>query len=188
MAALLAASGALGGCGEAGEAPGPPVPAPDAGPLASDTPGDAAEVTAGDVEVVGGPDARAPGFELGSNPQGANTPSAFSALSEGDPLEIVYGPQGLWMVVLAFRTRGLVTAPLALEAEIRTASRTLGALSLIEQPLFPGPEGWGYHYNFFLVVDDPTAAGQAATIAFSAVDASGARVDTTLGVTLAGGL
>lgn len=133
-------------------------------------------------------EARAPGFELGSNPQGANTPSAFTALGEGDPLEIVYGPQGLWMVVVAFRTRGLVDGPLSLDAEIRTASRSLGALSLIGQPTFPGPEGWRYHYNFFLVVDDPTATGQVATLAFSVQDGEGRRIDEALEVTLTGGL
>ena len=141
-----------------------------------------------DVAPASDVPARAPGFELGSNPQGANSPSAFTPLADGDPLEIVFGPQGLWMVVLAFRTRGLLDGPLALEADIATSRGPLGRLSLVGQPTFAGPEGWLYHYNFFLVVEDPTTAGLEATVRFSAVDAGGARVDLSHTVALTGGM
>ena len=164
------------------------------GPVADGLPGDATAADAPEYDALArdaqdaAPDVRSPGFELGFNPQGANTPSAFTLLADGDTLEIVYGPQGLWMVVLAFRTRGLLAAPLTLDARIRTADAELGALNLVNQPTFDGPEGWAYHYNFFLVVSDPTAAGAEATITFSAADAAGARVDLTHTVRLSGGM
>lgn len=166
---------ALSGC--AAEAPPPAADAALSDALATPDASPATDVPA-----------RAPGFELGSNPQGANSPSAFTPLSDGDALEIVYGPQGLWMVVLAFRTRGLLDGPLALEADIATERGPLGSLSLVGQPTFAGPEGWFYHYNFFLVVEDPTTAGLDATVRFTAVDAGGARVDETLNVALTGGM
>ncbi len=131
---------------------------------------------------------RPPGFELGSNPQGRNEPASFSPLADGDDLEIVLGPQGLWMVVLAFRTRGLVDAPLYLDADITVDGVRQGVLVLQDQPLFPGPEGWNYYYNFFLVVDDPTVTGKAATVAFRITDKDGDLLERNLQVQLTGGL
>lgn len=173
-AAILAFTAA--GCGDAGSAP----------------PGeDAADTSGGDTateDAAATDTSRPPGFELGSNPQGRNEPSAFVPLGEGDDLEIVLGPQGLWMVVLAFRTRGLVAAPLYLDADITVDGVRQGVLVLQDQPLFPGPEGWNYYYNFFLVVDDPTVTGRPATVAFRVTDKDGVLLERALGVTLTGGL
>lgn len=154
-------------------------------------PGDAADTSAGDT-VLGDamPDVtRAPGFELGSNPQGRNDPTSFVPLPDDDgELDIVLGPQGLWMVVLAFRTRGMLDGRLLLEATVDVGETQQGRLVLQDQPTFAGPEGWFYYYNFFLVVDDPTVTGQPATIAFKATDASGRVVERTLNANLVGGL
>jgi len=131
---------------------------------------------------------REPIFELGTNATGEAQPSAFTGLGDGDTLEIVYGPQGLWMVVLAFRTRGLVAGPVDLNASILVDGAAQGQVTLAGQTLVAGPQGLFYFYNIFLVVNDPTVAGQKGTILFKVTDTAGHIVDHTVNVALSGGL
>ena len=115
-----------------------------------------------------------PTFELGSNETGKATPKDFAAIAEGGAMEVVKGPQGLWMVVLAFRTCGLYTPPLVLRARIATLDQAAqGKLDVAKQKLNPSGDGLQYYYNFWLVVDKPEAAdGKQARIDFTIEDAA----------------
>lgn len=133
-------------------------------------------------------DAVTPGeFVLGTNVVGANDPTSFSALSEGDALEVQIGFQGLWMVVLAFKTRDMFDGELFLSAELMVGEASQGTLSLAGQKPTAGPGGWFYYYNFFLVVNDPGVGGQPGQIHFEAHDDQGHEHAVTLGVALTGG-
>ncbi len=169
LAAWATCASFVAGCGDAGG-----LPATDVG---SDTV----------LQDTSDP-SRPPAFELGTNVQGRNDAASFQPLMDGDELEIVFGPQGLWMVVLSFRTRGLLEGPLFLEATIRVDDVVQGSLALQNQTAFAGPQGFFYYFNFFLVVSDPTVSGRDATIAFLATDDDGRRVERTVTARLTGGL
>ncbi len=128
-----------------------------------------------------------PKFELGSNETGKATPKDFVPISDGGKMEVVKGPQGLWMVVLAFRTCGLYTPPLVLRARIETADKAAqGKLDVAKQKLNPSGDGLQYYYNFWLVVDKPEAAdGKQAAIDFTVEDAKGKVGKHSLQVQLA---
>jgi len=175
VALLLAvASGSLA-CGAGEPDPASDTASPD---TAVDTEG--AEVDVAPVE---------PELVLGTNITGQNTPATFTPLAPGDALAIEFGPQGLWMVVLAFKTRGMLeTRGLFLSAEILVGAASQGKLQLEGQRTNVGGDGWEYYYNFFLVVDDPTVAGAMATIDFYARDGAGVEHEQQLEVLLTGGL
>ncbi len=158
--------------------------------------GGLADIGAGDViggDVVAADtgisvDAVSPGeFVLGTNVVGADDPASFSALSEGGALEVQIGFQGLWMVVLAFKTRDMFAGELFLSAELTVDGASQGTLSLAQQKPTAGPGGWSYYYNFFLVVDDPGVGGQPGQIHFVAHDDHGHEHAVALGVALTGG-
>ncbi len=130
-------------------------------------------------------------FELGVNVTGRNTSAYYSALPEGGELNVEYGPQGLWMVVLAFRTRNVWSesdAELLIYASCRVDGENIGELTLAKQRLLLGGDGWWYYYNLFLVVDESRAAGSEATIEISVEDPStGQNVQHDQIVSLVGG-
>ena len=171
-----AAALVLGACG--GATTGPVADAA-ADTTSADGLGD--DATAGDTTPATGE------FELGTNVIGANDPTSFTALGEGDQLEVQLGFQGLWMVVLAFRTRDLFDGQLVLSAELTAGGASQGTLSLAEQRLTAGGDGWLYYYNFFLVVNDPSVAGQVGSVHFVARDDAGHAHDLVRGVMLTGG-
>lgn len=158
---------------------------------ASQVDGDAGDVIASDTvasDTGMSVDTVTPGeFVLGTNVVGANDPTSFSALSEGDALEVQIGFQNLWMVVLAFKTRDMFEGELFLSAELTVGEASQGTLSLAGQKPTAGPGGWFYYYNFFLVVDDPGVGGQPGQIHFVAHDDHGHEHAVTLGVALTGG-
>lgn len=127
-----------------------------------------------------------PTFELGTNEQGKATPKDFVPLLAGDTLPVVVGPQGLSMVVLAFRTCGLYEPPLLLRARIATDDEAAsGALDIARQKLNPAPDGLSYYYNFWLVVENPEkAGGKFADIVLDVEDAKGVTGSHTLRVAL----
>lgn len=127
-------------------------------------------------------------FTLGVNVTGKNQPQFFSPLPGGGELEIEYGPQGLWMVVLAFKTQGLLDGQLFIDGEIFVGDTLLGRLTLAKQQLAPGGDGYGYYYNYYLVVDDETTAGELATIHFFVMDGEGDEVKVVREVLLTGGM
>jgi len=137
---------------------------------------------------AGGSSWTVPTFELGTNEQGKATPKDFVPLLTGDTLPVVLGPQGLSMVVLAFRTCGLYAPPLLLRARIATDDDAAsGALDIARQKLNPAPDGLSYYYNFWLVVENPErAGGKMADIILDVEDAMGAKGTHSLRVALTG--
>lgn len=128
-----------------------------------------------------------PFFELGNNTTGKSTPDHFFPVADGDKLNVELGPQGLWMVVLAFRTKALMTPPLVLTGRVEMDGELLGELKLGKQKLLPGPKGVSYYYNFFLVVAPEGVANNEALVRFVASDPSGEKVNLTRKVILTGG-
>ena len=125
-----------------------------------------------------------PLFEFGVNVTGTNTPEYFSPLADGDELGIELGFQGLWMVVLAFRTRVIFTGQLTIITSIRVGEDKQGELGLARQKLIPGGDGLGYYYNLFLVVKDPAVAGQQAEVTLDVTDGDGHEIVETRSVNL----
>jgi len=128
-----------------------------------------------------------PLFELGTNVTGANTPDSFSPLIDGDELYIELGFQGLWMVVLAFRTRGIFPGKVTIITRISADDVVQGELGLAKQTLHAGGAGLDYYYNLFLVVMEPSVAGSTGTITLEVYDDEDHRVEETLEVQLTGG-
>ncbi len=128
-----------------------------------------------------------PKFILGTNVTGKSTPEYFSEVPKNAQLNVEFGPQGLWMVVLAFKTRELLQPPLLLSGRVEIAGKKLGELKLGKQKLLPGDGGYSYYYNFFLVVAPEGVAGKKATIHFTATGKDGPQVDIEHPVVLTGG-
>ena len=128
-----------------------------------------------------------PLFEIGTNITGANTPDSFSLLNDGDSLNIELGFQGLWMVVLSFRTQSIFKGKLTIITQIDVAGETQGELGLAKQKLIPSGGSLDYYYNLFLVVMDPSVSGQVGNISLSVSDDHGALIEETIDVQLIGG-
>ena len=100
---------------ETGEdAPSPAIDAADASPEA--------DVEEGD-----------PPFVLGVNITGQSIPGSFSELPEGAELLVEYGPQGLWMVVLAFKTKDLFDGVLLIKAAVESEGMLQGEFTMTGQ-------------------------------------------------------
>ena len=91
-------------------------------------------------------------FVLGVNLVGASHPSFFSPLEEGDPMHIELGAQGLWMVVLSFKTRGHFGEKVIVRGKVEVEGINQGDLALAKQKLLDGGDGYRYYFNFFLVL------------------------------------
>jgi hypothetical protein len=186
MLMALLACDALPASPAAGDAEGASGPEPELEPASSEvaTP----ETTASDTPPAENT-APAAIFELGVNQTGQNQPKYFSPLPEGAELVVEYGPQGLWMVVLAFRTKGILDAPLTLDGSVWLGQTLLGQLKLAGQPIFPGPDGYGYYYNFYLWVHHELypGPGRTATVIFKALDKDQDQVEVVRRVVLVGG-
>jgi|GEM_PF-1330376 len=142
--------------------------------------------TAGPEDTVAPPQE----FEIGVNVTGRNTAEYYTALPEGGDLTIEYGPQGLWMVVLAFRTRGIWQGneELFITASCWIGDENRGELTLAKQRMLLGPDGWWYYYNLFLVVDEVGASGNDGRIELSVSNGEmGQNVSIEHPVALVGG-
>lgn len=131
-------------------------------------------------ESDGSPDAGtgtcpAPRLQLGTTRQSKATPEAFVPTLPESEIDVLRGPQALWMVVVAFRTCGLYTAPLKLEARVATDDgASSGKADLKNQKLLPGGDGMSYYYNLWLVVQNPTLSdGKKGELTMTVTDAKG---------------
>lgn len=108
-----------------------------------------------------------PAFELGTHPQRANHPSQWRPLS--DTIDVELGGQGLWMIVLGFRTREIFTADVEITGTLSIPGRELGTLTLSRQQLLHADDSCAYFYDFFLALDifDISVDGVEATLVFS---------------------
>lgn len=157
----------------------------EAGPAdvaSGDDPADDAAADAGPTE-----DPDAPVFVLGINETAKVGAEYFSELVDGGELVIEYGPQGLWMVVLAFKTRNVFEPPLQIIAKVEVGGVEQGLLGLGKQKLQYGGDGFDYFYNLYLVVDDPTVTGQAGLVSVEVTDDHGGSVVEQRSVLLTGG-
>ncbi len=182
--ASIVALAVLAACGDAGTDPDEDTGAPD---TVVDSSSDSSTDTERDTAV---PDVEPmPSFVIGTNEVGANSPSFFEPLADGDSLEIEFGFQGLWMTVLAFQTRDIFDGPVGVDAWITVNDIEQGRLTLIDQTLVPGGDGFDYYYNFFLVVSDPSVAGETGVIHFEAESMADSDIARTveLTVSLTGG-
>ena len=93
--------------------------------------------------------------ELGTNAQGLVSPDSFEAFADGQTADIVLGPQGAWMLVVAMRTNGVpVGVPRAdVRASLTAEDGTLfGKFHYKRRPVSHMDDGWGYVMNLYLVV------------------------------------
>ena len=174
---LLLAALALAACGGEGQ---DPAPADSDIQASTDT-------QQSDTAAASDTGDTAPFFELGNNTTGKSTPEHFFPLPDNAKLNVELGPQGLWMVVLAFRTRNLLNPPMILTGRVEMDGKLLGELKLGKQKLLKGPKGLSYYYNFFLVVAPEGVDNKAATITFIAEDDGGEKVNLKKPVVLTGG-
>ena len=77
-----------------------------------------------------------PVFELGTNITGKSTPEYYKALPEGAEINVELGPQGLWMVVLAFRTKNLLKPPMVLGGRVELEGALLLELDVLGRRVF----------------------------------------------------
>lgn len=168
--ALVALLGALVACG-----PNTSAPADDLTDTAAqvDTVADADEDAQADVPFI-----------IGVNATGIEDTSLFRPLEDGGDLEIELGFQGLWMVVLAFKTQGLVEGLVTLFARVRTATDVLGEFGIAKQVLIRADDGFDYYLNLFLIVDSVEHAGKEAWVDLEAEDSDGDKVGGTVQVML----
>lgn len=203
MAAALAAAGAVAGCAAGDTSPVVSGDAVADSALADARPTDlgldAGAGAEGLSDAAGGADDGAPAadgaveplpataFEPGVNAVGQHHPEAFAPLGGGDVLTIELGAQGLWMVVTAFRTRGIFTPPLTVEAWLEVGGAMQAELGLAGQVLAAGGDGYEYYYDLFLVLESAAPGGggaQDATLRLRVRDTLGQERDRTLAVVL----
>ena len=161
-----------------------PDPTDTGAPATTD--GDAVPDIVVDAETMSAPESE---FVVGVNVTGKNTPEFFSELPEDGDLLVELGAQGLWMVVLAFKTHGHFDGKVLIRSWIEVAGERVGELALAKQKLLPGGDGWDYYYNFFLVVPDPALAGQEARVTLQVEDDENQEIVVVIerNVTLTGG-
>ena len=124
---------------------------------------------------------------IGTNPTGNDDAALFAPLYEGDPLEIEFGFQGLWMVVLAFKTQPL-QGRVTVVARVRTDDgHVIGEFGLAKQELVEGDDGDAYYLNLFCVVEGTDAVGERATVEIEVEDKAGTQLSDTVMVMLTGG-
>ena len=122
-----------------------------------------------------------PALILGVNEVLQKHPSAFTALEDGDALEIELGGfNGLWMMVLAFKTRGYFPERVIVFADVTVDGKEISSLSLSKQSLEPGGDGWDYYYDLFLIANDTTAGGKEAVVDLTVRDYEGKEFEVSI--------
>ena len=112
-----------------------------------------------------------PALILGVNEVLQNHPSAFTPLEDGDQLEIELGGfNGLWMMVIAFKTRGYFPERVIVFADVSVDGKEISSLSLSKQSLKPGEDGWDYYYDLFLIANDTSVGGKEALVELTVRD------------------
>lgn len=122
-----------------------------------------------------------PALILGVNEVLQKHPSAFTILEDGDPLEIELGGfNGLWMMVLAFKTRGYFPERVIVFADVTVDGKEISSLSLSKQSLEPGGDGWDYYYDLFLIANDTTVGGKEAVVDLTVRDYEGKEFEVSI--------
>lgn len=171
LGSILTALMILGSCGV-----DEPASAPDAADTAEDVVPDAPPPE--------------PAVIIGTNVPLANYPDSFQEVPDGGTLEIELGGfNGLWMTVLAFKTRGFFDQRIIVFAEVTIDGEIFTELKLSKQDLIEGGDGWDYYYDLFMLVNDTAGGGKAAQIRLTVMDYEDKdpTVEVTTQVTLVGG-
>jgi len=122
-----------------------------------------------------------PALVLGANVVLQHHPSAFTELTDGDHLEIELGGfNGLWMVVLAFKTRGYFPGRVIVFADVSVNGEEISSLSLSKQDLIPADDGWDYYYDLFLIANDTSVGGQEAIVDLTVRDYENQEFEVSL--------
>ena len=147
--------GALAAC------EGFPPPDPSGEPTTGGS--DGTETSPSTTAPTGDDGCAAPAVRLGT---GAD---AFEALSEGDPLVLVHGPQGGWHVDVSVQVRGLgeVVVLAATLREVGTGVQLGGDQPDAYVTLSPMDACWGEHVGLRTYVDDPEDVDQSRICGWS---------------------
>ena len=143
---------------------------------------DTQEATDGDASVQ-----TTPLLTMGTNVPGASEPESFEAITDGQELDIVFGQQGLWMVVLALQLDGLEVEFADVSGELKVQEELVGSLNLKRQRLQTASDGTSYLLNFFLVLDMPAQGGQEGVVAMTLTPEGGESLSLVSVVQLVGG-
>ena len=128
-----------------------------------------------------------PSLTMGTNVPGASGPESFEAIDDGHQLDIVFGQQGLWMVVLALQLDGPEVEFADVMGELHVHDESVGSLSLKRQRLQKASDGTRYLLNFFLVLDTPAQGGQEGVVAMTLTPEGGEALSLVKVVQLVGG-
>jgi hypothetical protein len=126
-------------------------------------------------------------FVLGTHAAGASGTEEFELLADNQPLGIVFGHQGLWMIVLALQADGSLQGDIDLQGSLTVDGFTVGSLTLKKQHLKASEDGYLYLLNFFLVLDEPSQDGKQGEVTMKVTVANGASVTLSKTVKLRGG-
>ena len=97
-------------------------------------------------------------MELGHNEVGAPMPEGYQAMAAEDPVPVMLGAQGAWMVVAVCQVESTPTVPPVSKVDVEIVDVETGAIyadaSLRNRPTVVGVDGLTYIPNLFVVVDD----------------------------------
>ncbi len=149
-------------------------------------------VVASDVVATEGVDSGYDGLTIplltmGTNVPGASDSASFEVIEDGYELDIVFGQQGLWMVVLALQVEGVTSEYVDVGGALVVDGATVGSLSLKRQRLKEGEGGLRYLLNFFLVLDEPSQDGRDGIVTMDLTPEGGDVLTLSRQVRLNGG-
>lgn len=126
-------------------------------------------------------------FVLGTHTAGASGAEEFELLADNQSLDIVFGHQGLWMIVLALQVDGTVQGDIDVTGSLSVDGLSVGSLTLKQQHLQGADDGHRYLLNFFLVLDEPSQGGEEGEVQMKVTVAHGTTVTLSRTVLLQGG-
>jgi hypothetical protein len=126
-------------------------------------------------------------FVLGTHTAGASGAEEFELLADNQSLDIVFGHQGLWMIVLALQVDGSVQGDIDVTGSLSVDGISVGSLTLKQQHLQGADDGHRYLLNFFLILDEPGQGGEEGEVQMKVTVANGTTVTLSRTVLLQGG-
>lgn len=175
-----------GACADAGEAAPPdaaaevaPEPEPDLlewEPRSGDAAGEASDA-AGDADGDAADTGPAAVFVVGTNPvHREDGVSDFVPVPDGGQVPVVVGDQGLYMVIVAVRTTGLLVSPVSVDAELRYAGHRIAEFEFEGIDLDPMEDGFDYLWDVFLAFEGTPFTGLPLELELDVVGADGKGV------------
>lgn len=149
-----------------------PVPEPEADLLEWDPAvGDVAPALA---DAAAGP---TPVFLVGTNPVLRDDGiSDFVPVPDGGDVPVVVGSNGLFMVIFAIRTTGLLVSPVDVDAELRYNGKHVSDSQFVDIDLEPLEDGLDYLWDVFLPFEGTPFTGLSLELDLDIVGADGKGV------------